>query len=206
MWRGLSRPHSRESSRLSSVKCYAAAPASLADLPTPARRTILNCAACPPLLSLRPGVNTMKFALFLTLLVPGLWAAAKPDLSGTWRLDPLRSRFDAIPAPKSAIIKISHQEPKIHLDLDMALKHNQQTEILDLVTDGSEQKVTIDGQPATATAYWEDDQHLVIEVKRDKQVETRRMHMGDKGKMLTTVLTVKDGGSEKSGYGFYTKE
>ena len=147
-----------------------------------------------------------KVAWVTLLLLPSLCAASRPNLSGTWKLDPLRSRFDAIPAPKSGVIKISHQEPKIHLDLDMALKHNQQTEVLDLVTDGSEQKVTIGGEQATATAYWEDEQHLVIEVKRGPQVESRRMHMGDKGKMLTTVLTLKDGGGEKSAYGFYTKE
>ena len=143
----------------------------------------------------------------LAFVSTGMRAEDKPNLSGTWKFDPARSRFDAIPAPKSATMKIDHHEPKIHIDLDMVLKKNQQNEILDLLTDGSEQKVTLDGHQATATAYWEDDKHLVIELKRDAgQVETRRMQIGDKGKMLTTVLTVKDDGGQKSAFGFYTKE
>ncbi len=144
---------------------------------------------------------------FFACSMPAVRADDKPDLSGTWKFDAARSRFDAIPSPKSGILKIEHHEPKIHIDLDMALKHGQQSEILDLVTDGSQQKVTLGGQPATADAYWEDAVHLVIEVKRDSgEMETRRMHIGDKGKMLTTVLTVKDNGGEKSAYGFYVKQ
>jgi hypothetical protein len=146
------------------------------------------------------------FAIFST----GIRAAEKPNLSGTWKLDPLRSRFDAIPAPKSGLLKIEHQEPKIHISVEMAGKTGASTQDLDLITDGTEQKVTIGGQSALADAYWEDDRHLVVEVKRDmtggKQVETRRMNLGDKGKMLTTVLSVKDPSGQKSAYGFYVKE
>ena len=51
---------------------------------------------------------------------------------------------------------------------------------------------------------------MVIQVSRDmangKEVETRRIHVGDKGKMLTTVLTVEDPAGQKSAYGFYVKE
>jgi hypothetical protein len=140
----------------------------------------------------------------------GMWADEKPNLSGTWKLDMQRSRFDTIAAPKSGVLKIDHQEPKIHIAVDMATKHGNSMETLDLTTDGAEQKVTVDGQTATASAYWEDGQHLVIQVSRDmangKEVETRRMHIGDKGKMLTTVLTLQDPAGQKSAYGFYVKE
>ena len=146
----------------------------------------------------------------IALAAPGIRAAEKPNLSGTWKLDPLRSRFDKIPAPKSGVLKIEHQEPKIHISVEMASKKGESTQSLDLTTDGAEQKVTIDGQPATADAYWEDDRHLVVEVKHDtpsgQQVETRRMNLGDKGKMLTTVLSLKDPSGLKSAYGFYVKE
>jgi len=149
--------------------------------------------------------------LLATLFVSvGMRASEKPNLSGNWKLDTQRSRFDSIAAPKSGLLKIEHQEPKIHMSVNMAGKKGDRVETLDLVTDGTEQKVTVAGQPATATAYWEDDVHLVVEVDRDlpggKEVETRRMHIGDKGKMLTTVLTVKDADGQKSAYGFYVKE
>ena len=148
--------------------------------------------------------------LFLAFSLLAIAAAQKPNLSGTWKLDPLRSRFDAIPAPKSGVLKIEHQEPKLHLTVDMAGKNGASTQDLDLTTDGTEQKITIGGQPATASAYWQDDQHLVIEVQRETPggtlVESRRMHPGDKGKMLTTVFSVKDTSGQKSAYGFYVKE
>jgi hypothetical protein len=154
-------------------------------------------------------IHLVLVALFAFSSV-GIRAAEKPNLSGTWKLDPQRSRFEAIPAPKSGVLKIAHQEPKIHISVEMAGKQGESTQILDLTTDGSEQKVTIGGQAALADAYWEDDRHLVVEVKRDtsggKQVETRRMNLGDKGKMLTTVLSVKDPSGQKSAYGFYVKE
>ncbi len=152
----------------------------------------------------------VSFLAVLTLAVAGIAAAEKPNLSGTWKLDPQRSRFEAIPAPRSGILKIDHQEPKIHISVEMASKTGDSTQILDLTTDGAEQKITLDGRPASAEAYWEDDRHLVIEVKRDtaggRQVERRRMNLGDQGKMLTTVLSVKDASGQKSAYGFYVKE
>jgi hypothetical protein len=81
---------------------------------------------------------------------------------------------------------------------------------LDLTTDGTEQKVTIGGEAAVADAYWEDDRHLVVEVKRDttggRQVESRRMNLGEKGKMLTTIFSLKDPSGQKNAYGFYVKE
>ena len=57
--------------------------------------------------------------LFLAFSLLAIAAAQKPNLSGTWKLDPLRSRFDAIPAPKSGVLKIEHQEPKLHLTVEM---------------------------------------------------------------------------------------
>jgi hypothetical protein len=154
----------------------------------------------------------IQVVVLALLLVPatGMRANEKPNLSGNWKLDPQRSRFDTIATPKSGLLKIDHQEPKIHISVNMATKHGDQEETLDLTTDGVEQQVTLAGKPATAAAYWEDDGHLVVQVSRDapagREVETRRMHIGDKGKMLTTVLTVKDSAGQKSAYGFYVKE
>jgi len=146
------------------------------------------------------------FVALCAISVAGIRAAGKPNLSGTWKLDPLRSRFDAIPAPKSGMLKIEHQEPKIHITVEMAGKHGETTEVLDLTTDGAEHQVTLGGKPATADAYWEDDRRLVVEVKRGDLVESRRMSIDEKGKLLTTVLSLKDASGQKSAYGFYVKE
>ena len=125
----------------------------------------------------------------------------KPDFSGTWKLDADRSRFDAIKAPKGFTMKIVHQDPKMHV-----LIHERANDEFDVTTDGAEHAVTINGAPATASALWDDDTHLLLTVKQNGVTTTRRLHLGDKGKMMTSVLSITDDKGEKKGFGFYTKE
>ncbi len=148
----------------------------------------------------------MRFALLLIAL-GSAWAAANPDFSGTWKLDPERSRAESATEPKNLVLEIEQQGPKITLTY---IDHKgEKGDTMTLATDGTAQNVTIDGEPATATARW-DDQHLVIEWTRNTpqgQVrETRRMKLGDTGKMMTGIYTVKDKEGERTAYGFYVKE
>ncbi len=151
----------------------------------------------------------LYLSVFLGALATAAWGESKPDFNGTWKMDPLRSRFQSMPAPKGQAMKIEEQEQKIKITLTSLDKKTESTETLELPADGTEQKVTLDGQPATASARWEDS-HLVLEVTRQTAsgpvTETRRMRLGDKGKMMTTVFTVKDHSGEKTAYGFYVKE
>jgi hypothetical protein len=133
-------------------------------------------------------------------------AFEKPNFTGTWKLDPLRSRIESVPQAKNTVLKIEQQEPKIKITLSDGKTAG---DTFELTTDGAEQKVTVDGQPATASAAWDDDR-LVLTVARDTPggpvTEVRRAKLGDRGAIMTTVLSIKDKDGEKTGFGFYVKE
>jgi hypothetical protein len=146
---------------------------------------------------------------FLSL---GALAQTKPDFSGTWKLDLLRSRFGQIPEPKETVLKIEQQDPKLVITITNRGEGGETTETLDLTTDNAVHQETIGGQPATATAQWDQwtGKRLVWKVTQDTPdgpvVTTRRVKLGEKGKILTTVLSIKDKSGERKAYEFYVKQ
>ena len=100
------------------------------------------------------------------LAVAGCWAQqAKPDFSGTWKLDTLRSRFGDIPAPKSLVFEVEQHDPAIRITRTMATHQGDSKDVFELTTDGKPHQVTIDGQPATVSATWDGD-HLSFRSSR----------------------------------------
>lgn len=139
-------------------------------------------------------------------------AQTKPDFSGTWTLDLLRSRLDQISPPKSSVIKIEHHEPKIHIEIATVTHSGTTTEAFDLTTDGAESRQTIGGQPCTASVKWGgwDGKRLLLAIQCESPegtvVTTRRIKLGEKGRIMTTIETVKDKTGLKTAYGFYVKQ
>ncbi len=151
-------------------------------------------------------MRALTLVFFGAVLSTAALASDGPNFSGTWKLDPLRSRFDAIKTPRDLVLKIDQQDPRINITI--AGKADI-SEVYELSTDGTEQKLTLEGRPAKASAEW-DGESLILTVTRETAdgpvVETRRAKLGDKGKMLTTILTIRNKAGEKTVYGFYTKE
>jgi hypothetical protein len=135
----------------------------------------------------------------------------KPDFSGTWKLDP-RSRLESIPDLKSSVITIDHHEPKIHIETTTVSREGVDKEAFDLATDGVARKATAGSEACSASARWDSwtGTRLMLVIKCDTPqgpvVTTRQMMLGQKDKMMTTILTVQDKTGEKKGYGFYVKE
>lgn len=158
-------------------------------------------------------MHRITWVLTATLAASAILAAApKPDFSGAWHLDPLRSRFNAkVPAPKSGTLMIEHRGPNLRIDLTTVTAKGPQNCSFELTTDGAEVRKTIDGQPYTATARWGDldGTRLVLTIKQETPsgtMETSRvMRLGDKGRILTTVLTIKDSSGPRNANEFYTK-
>lgn len=155
----------------------------------------------------------MKSALAICILaaVSGavLAAAAKPNFSGTWQLDPEMSRFDKeLPAPKSMRLTIDHHEPKLHVEIKSETKQGPQDLVFDLTTDGPEVKGSNSGGEYTASAEWGDidGTRLVLTIKQGTVETSRIMKLGSQGKMLTTVLTVQSQGHEQSAYEFFQRK
>jgi hypothetical protein len=130
----------------------------------------------------------------------------KPDLTGKWQLDAERTRFGKLPQPKDLVIQIEHQEPQIRL---ITLMNNGAVrETLELTTDGKQYPHPVQGKECMASAAWDEwtGTRLRVEVNCPGSSSTRRFAAGTKGKILTTVLTVKDRSGEKKAYEFFFRE
>jgi len=148
---------------------------------------------------------TKWLAAAVLAMAPLSWAEQKPDFSGTWKLDPLRSRTDGIKEPKDLVLKIEHKGPAIHVSMTPGGE-------FELNTDGTAKELTWNGMPASATVTWDawKGNHLVVQTRHQDSgaqiITTRQFSLGDKGKILTTVLTIQDGAGERKGYEFFTKQ
>lgn len=132
----------------------------------------------------------------------------KPDFSGTWQLDVQRTRFGAVAQPHSLVIQIEHHEPQVRILTVAVNDKGEEREMLDLTTNGKQHALTLDGKACTANAHWHwwSGKRLVVEVNRPGSYVSRRFTLGANGKILTTILTVKDGSGEKTAYEFFFRQ
>jgi hypothetical protein len=89
-------------------------------------------------------------------------ASAKPNLSGTWVLDPSKSDFGQMPGPSSATDVIDHKEPSVKISVKQTNAMGDMAFAMELVDDG--QKVStwqIFGSEAKSTAHWDGDTLVV---------------------------------------------
>lgn len=158
----------------------------------------------------------MKSILYAFILVTAaaslLAAGGKPDFSGTWKLDPLRSRFSKdLPAPKELTLTIEHHEPKLHVHLKMDGRRGAEDVAFDLTTDGAESQQAGSGGTYTASVRWGDidGTRLVLTIKEQSPSGTvtasRVMKIGANGKIMTTVLTEQDGKGTERADEFYQR-
>jgi hypothetical protein len=145
----------------------------------------------------------------LAVMALGLSAqkSNKPDFSGTWQLDLQRSRLGNVPPPKSLTIQIEHNEPQIRIFTVTTNETGETNETLELTTDGKQHAYTLQGQTCAASArwHWWRGQRLVVEVNCPGNSRSRRFTLGAEGRMLTTVLTIRDRSVENKAYEFFFK-
>jgi hypothetical protein len=152
-------------------------------------------------IAIRMGVMIVLIALNLLAQDPD-----KPGYSGTWQLDIQRTRFGQVPQPKNLVLQIEHKEPKIQILMTVTANNKGAPETLKLTTDGKEYAHTLQGQACMASArwYWWEGKRLVVEVNCPRVSWERRLTLDSKGKILTSVLTLKDNSGEKKAYEFFT--
>jgi hypothetical protein len=111
-------------------------------------------------------------------LAPLALGQGKPNFSGVWKLQSTQI---------TEVLKIEHQEPKIHMIYDIEDEAGKRTLDLKVMTDGKEHKQEVQGLPATLIAKWEGDA-LIFEIKRQAPfgpVHNRRTMKLSKDKVIT---------------------
>jgi len=158
----------------------------------------------------------MKGKLLVLILMALFGSAAvaqnKPNFTGTWQLDVLRSRLDPKSDVKSATMKIDLADPKLKIEMNVQTGRGPRAHVFELQTDGTESEQTIDGRTCKAAARWGTitGERLRLEITCSggaaPMVTTREMKLGDKGKMLTTMLIEKDEHGQRRSNEFFIRD
>lgn|SRR5262245_57596545 len=123
--------------------------------------------------------RTLGIAALTVAVSPLALSQGKPDFSGMWKLQSTQV---------TEVLKIEHQEPKIHMIYDIEDEAGKRTLDLKVMTDGKEHKQEVQGLPATLIAKWEGDA-LILEIKRQAPfgpIHNRRtMKLSKDGKVIT---------------------
>jgi hypothetical protein len=91
-------------------------------------------------------------------------AQAKPNFSGTWKLNTSTSDFGRLPHPEKATATIEHADPNLQLTSDLTGPRGQQVTKFKFTTDGAEVTNVNGPVELKSRAKWDGDV-LVIESK-----------------------------------------
>jgi hypothetical protein len=86
-----------------------------------------------------------------------LQAQAKPNFSGTWKLNASKSDFGAMPAPDTRTDKITHEDPDLKDSYTQSGQMGEVTAEMKYSTDGKETTNSVRGNEIKTTAKWEGD-------------------------------------------------
>ena len=116
-------------------------------------------------------------------------AQQKPNFSGNWKMNQVKSDFGAAPAPDTFTRKIVHAEPSISIDEVQGSPLGEQATSRKLTTDGKEGTFDAGGAQVKATAKWEGDTLVVVSTVAAIGISYNdRMSLSPDGKVLTSVV------------------
>jgi hypothetical protein len=87
-----------------------------------------------------------------------LQAQAKPNFSGTWKLNTGKSDFGAMPAPDTRTDKITHEDPDLKDSFTQSGPMGEVAAEMKYSTDGKETTNSVRGNEIKSTAKWEGDE------------------------------------------------
>jgi hypothetical protein len=118
-------------------------------------------------------------------------AQQKPNLSGDWKMNGVKSDFGAAPAPNTFTRKIVHTEPSITIDEEQDTPIGVQRTQRKLTTDGAESTFNASGADIKASAKWDGTTLVVVSnVEIASMTYTDRMTLSPDGKVLMSVVRV----------------
>ena len=137
--------------------------------------------------------SALRSALLLSAMAVS--AFAKPNLSGTWKLDVAKSEFGSLPAPATMTRVITHADPSLTVKTTQSGDRGPFTSELKYTTDGKESvNATRVGEVKSFVAW--DGDTLVVKYKvknpnaGEFDIEERwDLTDGGKGMVVTSKLT-----------------
>lgn len=117
-------------------------------------------------------------------------ASAKPNFSGTWRLNKAKSNYGPVSAPARMERKIVHEDPMLKMMIIQTNDEGERTLEQVYRTDGAESVNKVGSREVTSIAKW-DGQALVISSERGDFAQNERWTLSEDGKVLTLVNRIK---------------
>jgi hypothetical protein len=128
-------------------------------------------------------------AAALILTAAPLGAQQKPNFSGNWKINQVKSNFGDVPAPDAFTRKIVHAEPSISIDEVQSSPAGEQATQRKMTTDGKESTFSASGADIKATAKWEGNALVIVSsVPAIGIAYNDRMTLSPDGKLLTSVV------------------
>ncbi|MCS7315614.1 MAG: hypothetical protein RMI94_10475 [Bryobacterales bacterium] len=116
------------------------------------------------------------------------FSQARPDFSGTWKLNIAKSNFGALPAPESSSLKVEHRDPALKMVSTTVSSSGERAYELSFTTDGKECTNWVGNVEVKSVLRW-DGATLIMEHKAAGGEVTLRDQwaLSEDGKILTVT-------------------
>ena|ERR1044071_2740024 len=135
-------------------------------------------------------MNLPKARFFLVLILSFVSLAlfveaqSKPNVSGTWKMNAEKSKFEK-GGPKAITIKFDQQGSTLNETLTLTNDQGERAVNFTYTLDGKESPQQLEGRQIKTTAKWEGES-LVIEFKNDEGFNfLRKITVSNDGKTMT---------------------
>jgi hypothetical protein len=153
----------------------------------------------------------MAFRIFAVATLIGCLSAAfsaalmKPNFTGTWKMNPEKSKFSG-GGPDAILIKIDHKDPEWVENWTIAAPGGERSFEAKYTIGGKETEQEVMGRPAKTLAKWDGDA-LIIEWKAENASFNRKITLSADGKTMTKVITKSgDGGDQNEDLVMFEKQ
>src|SRR5438105_11269531 len=100
----------------------------------------------------------LTIGLCLTLAL----AQKRPNVSGTWKMNPAKSKFSTPGGPEEMVIEFEQQGDSLYETFTVSEEHHEHSFELEYTLDGEKQTQEVDGLEGEVSAKWEGETLLLL--------------------------------------------
>lgn len=138
----------------------------------------------------------LMIAAIVCLCISIATAQTKPNFSGTWKMNPQKSKF-ASGGPDAILIKIDHKEPALTESWSISTPNGERSFEAKYTIGGKEAEQEVMGRTAKTQAKWDGDA-LVIEWQSEGGMFKRKITLSADGKTMTKAVTQTRGDGQQA--------